>query len=108
MNASSAVVRKQAAILNRLFKLRKNGIGPEAAQQILDIDFDQIDVDRMHELSLKAQRGALTPSEDLEADFYSTWGNLLGVLHSKARLALKKRGLPVRVSSLRFTPRPAR
>jgi hypothetical protein len=95
MSALPTIVKKEVAILNRLFRRGAKGISPEAAYALLDIRFDQIDIDRMHELSLKAQKGLLSPAEDKEMNFYSTWGNIVGILHSKARLALKQRGLPV-------------
>jgi hypothetical protein len=46
----------------------------------------------MRELSLKAQEGTLTPSEQDEVENYRRVGYWLGVLWSRARLSLKRAG----------------
>jgi len=47
----------------------------------------------MQELSLKAQDGTLTASEQAEVENYRRVGYWLGVLWSKARLSLKRAGM---------------
>ena len=47
----------------------------------------------MQELSLKAQEGTLTPTEQGEVESYRRVGYWLGVLWSKARLSLKHAGM---------------
>jgi len=52
--------------------------------------FDQIDIDRMNALAEKNRRGLLTETGQQELQSYLLVGNLLDLLHSKARLALKQ------------------
>jgi hypothetical protein len=82
-----------AAILGRLVGPNKPGLSPAAAEGILALQFDQADQDRMHELAAKARAGTLTPKEQGEVEAYSRIGSLLGILQSKARRVLKRRGI---------------
>jgi len=66
---------------------------PETAREILSLRFGDEDQARMRELSLKAQAGTLTASEQIEIDNYERVGYSLGILWSKARLSLKRAGL---------------
>lgn len=52
-----------AAILNRLVQPARADFSLEAARAVLQLDFDQFDRERMHELSMKAQEGTLLPVE---------------------------------------------
>jgi hypothetical protein len=63
---------------------------PEAAQDILALDFNQADKDRMRQLSAKARAGTLTAEEDAEAGRYELVGHLLNIMQAKARRSLKK------------------
>ncbi len=47
----------------------------------------------MHELSVKAQRGALTAPDETELASYRGVGRLLELMRSKARRSLKRVGL---------------
>ena len=47
----------------------------------------------MRELSLKAQEGSLTVTDQAEVENYRRVGYWLGVLWSKARLSLKRAGM---------------
>jgi uncharacterized protein YnzC (UPF0291/DUF896 family) len=80
----------QAAILSRLFRPEADTLTPEAAAGLLQIKFEQRDLDRMHELAVKNQDGLLTPREQEEMENYRRVGFLLDLMHSKARRALKK------------------
>ena len=62
---------------------------PKAARDILALDFDPDDKDRMRELSAKARAGTLTAEEDAEAGKYELIGHLLSIMQSKARRSLK-------------------
>ena len=68
-------------------------LSPEAARSILKITFEPRDLERMHELVVKGQEGALTDDDEEELDSYRRVGRLLDMMHSKARLALKRAGL---------------
>ena len=78
------------AILSRLIRPEENSLTPEAAESLLRIKFEQHDLDRMHELAVKNQDGVLTRREKREMENYRRVGFLLDLMHSKARLALKK------------------
>ncbi len=49
------------------------------------------DVDRMRQLAERSETGELTDDERAEFDSYLHSGNLLAVIQSKARLALRRR-----------------
>ena len=78
-----------ASILERVVSPEEPGLAAEAARAMLLFAFPERDRVRMHELSEKARRGALTPDEEAEADSYERIGSLLGLLQSKARLTLR-------------------
>ncbi|MGC1723192.1 MAG: hypothetical protein WA746_29790 [Isosphaeraceae bacterium] len=84
-----------AAVFGRLVKPDHSDLSPEAAREILSLQFDDSDVQRMNQLSLKAQEGTLTPDEQAEIESYRRAGYLLGVLWSKARLSLQRAGMDV-------------
>ena len=81
----------EVSILNRILRPNTPTFSPEAAQDILALDFDQVDKDRMRELSAKARAGTLTPVEDAEAGKYELVGHLLNIMQSKARRSIKTR-----------------
>ena len=82
-----------AAIVGRLIKPDNADFSPETAREILSLQFDAEDQARMRELSLKAQEGSLTPSEQADVESYRRVGYILGVFWSKARLSLKHAGM---------------
>ncbi|MGH8059662.1 MAG: hypothetical protein ACREOH_20890 [Candidatus Entotheonellia bacterium] len=75
-----------AAILNRVLKAHASRFTAEAAQSILQLKFDQNDIDRINALAEKNRRGILTETEQQELQSYLLVGHLLDLLHSKARL----------------------
>src|SRR5262249_39200413 len=83
----------EAAIVGRLVKPDHGDFSPEAARELLGLQFGDEDQARMRELSIKAQEGALTPSEQIEVENYRRVGYWLGVLWPRARLSLKRAGL---------------
>jgi hypothetical protein len=83
----------EAAIVGRLIKPDHGDFSPEAARELLSLQFGPEDQTRMNELSLKAQGGTLTSSEQAEVENYRRVGYWLGVLWSKARLSLKRAGM---------------
>lgn len=82
----------EAAIVSRLIKPDRGDFSPEAARELLGLQFGEEDQARMRELSLKAQEGTLTVSEQAEVENYRRVGYWLGILWSKARLSLKRAG----------------
>jgi hypothetical protein len=81
----------EVSILNRILRPTAPTFSPEAARDILALDFDQADKDRMRQLSAKARAGTLTAEEDAEAGRYELLGHLLNIMQSKARRSLKSR-----------------
>jgi hypothetical protein len=79
----------EVSILNRILRPDAPTFSPPAAQDILTLDFDPTDKDRMRELSAKARAGTLTAEEDAEAGKYEMVGHLLNIMQSKARRSLK-------------------
>jgi hypothetical protein len=80
----------EAAIFARLFEGRNGTLSQPLARKILTITFTETDQDRMEELAQRNQQGRLTIQEREELANYVKVGDLLAILHSKARQALKK------------------
>jgi hypothetical protein len=83
-----------ATILERLIMPDKDDLSVEAARSLLRLDFAQFDHERMEELSAKAGTGDLTAIEKEELEEYLRVADLLAILQSKARTALKRAGEP--------------
>jgi hypothetical protein len=83
----------EAAIWARLMQAQKDELSSEAAEFLLAINFDEADRTRMQELAERSEAGTLTAEEQTEFDGYLHIGNLLAVMQSKARLALKRKPL---------------
>lgn len=79
----------EAAILARVIQLGEGKLSRGAAEYLLSIRFGEHDVVRMNELSELARQGRLTTEEQAELDSYIHVSNLLAVMQSKGRLALK-------------------
>lgn len=79
-----------SAIWSRIVKPDRATFTPELARAILKLDFDPEDHRRVEELSVKAQKGTLTPVERAELEEYVRVNNQLTILQSKARLSLKR------------------
>ena len=82
----------EPVIWARLIQAPKAPISPEAANYLLSIDFSEADHARMQELMDKSNEGTLTSDEKAELDGYVNIANVLSVMHSQARVALKKPG----------------
>jgi hypothetical protein len=79
----------EAAIWARLMQAQKKSLSAEAAEFLLAVDFEERDQLRMLYLAERSNAGTLTADEEIEFDGYLHVGNLLAVMKSKARLALK-------------------
>ncbi|SRR5579883_106159 len=60
------------------------------ARQLLKFGFSDEDKARVHELADRNQSGSLSTKERQELRSFANAGCLLGILHSKARQALKR------------------
>lgn len=65
-------------------------LSPEAASWLLRIMFSPEDQIRMQDLAEKARAGSLTLTEKDEILRFDLVGHFLGMVHSKARRALKR------------------
>lgn len=82
---------RESAIWARLMQTPGDELPPEAAEYLLSIRFADRDVDRMEQLAERSEAGSLTDEERAEFDSYLHVGNLLAVIQSKARRALRGR-----------------
>jgi len=87
---TSETSNNEETIWGRLLEATTASLTPEAARSFLELDFTEDDRARMHQLAEKAQHGTLTAAEQAEIEEYGKVGSILGVLHSKARVALRK------------------
>src|SRR5438132_13761239 len=79
----------EIAILGRILSNGKE-LRSALARHLLHLRFGDDDTARMNELASRNQQGALSPKEQGELGNYAKAGCLLGILHAKARRALKK------------------
>ena len=80
----------EAAILARVIQVGEAELPRGAAEYLLSIRFGEPDVARMNQLSELAREGKLTGREQAELDSYVHVSNLLAVMQSKGRRALKR------------------
>lgn len=79
----------EAAILARIIQVGEE-LSPGAAEYLLSIRFGEHDIARMNQLSELAREGKLSDQEQAELDSYIHVSNLLAVMQSKGRHALKR------------------
>ena len=89
MTAPFLSQNSEAGILARLIQNRPGALSREAAEYLLSLRFDSGDAERMNFLSERAQTGSLSQEEAAELDSYIHVGNLLAVMQSRARGALR-------------------
>jgi len=89
MNSELVSHNTEAGILARLIRNREDVLTRDAANYLLSFRFDDNDVSRMNELSEMARLGTLTQADAAELDSYIHVSNLLAVMQSKARRALR-------------------
>jgi hypothetical protein len=81
---------REAAIWARLMQAQSEALSPAVAEYLLSIGFGEIDREQMRRLAERSEAGTLTDEEQTEFDSYLHVGNLLAVLQSKARVALRR------------------
>ena len=79
----------EAAIWERVMEPHKNGLSAAAARAILKLGFSEEDKNRMHELAGKNRDGTLSEKEREELEAYVKVGDVLSLLHLKAKRSLK-------------------
>ena len=87
MAAESSVT--EAEIWSRTIRPGEGDLSPEAAREWLRLQLSEADVERVRELSSKANSGQLTDPEERELENYLNVGRTLEFLKAKARLSLR-------------------
>jgi hypothetical protein len=82
---------KEAAIIAGMIRPEKDDLPDDIARGLLRLSLDQTDLDRLHELVVKNQDGALTAAEKSELASYRRISLLVDLMHGKALCTLKKR-----------------
>jgi hypothetical protein len=81
------------AMLEQIACLDAKSMSPETARQLLDLYFSRSHQEQVDALSQKAREGSLTPAERADLDEFIRVADLLAILQSRARQALKRAGL---------------
>ena len=89
MKTASLAPKTEAEVWLRILHPTRD-LTPSVARAILKLTMPKIEIDRLHELSKKAQSGSLTSEEDAAMDDYERVGAILSTLKSKARQTLKR------------------
>ena len=88
-NQGHANGKDRAAIFARLWETEKGHMPRLLARLVLRLGFRDRDKARMHQLAVKNQEGLISQAELEELDNYIEAGDLMALLHSKARRALR-------------------
>jgi hypothetical protein len=89
---ASATTISEADILARVVDPMKPDLRAEAARALLRLKFDPESTRRIRQLLRKNNRGAITAPERLTLEKYLRIGQLLDLLHAKAKLSLQANG----------------
>lgn len=89
MSTTASVADPELAIWERVFVPDAAHITPDQARYLLEVRFSQADLDRINELSAKADAGSLDSEEKRELERYVHVGHLLSILKAKVRGRLK-------------------
>jgi hypothetical protein len=81
------------AMLEQIAELDAKSISAETARHLLELSFTRSHQEQVDALSQKAREGSLTPMERAELDEFIRVADLLAILQSRARQALKRAGL---------------
>lgn len=92
MGSHQASANSESAIWARLIEMRKEPISAETARFLLSIRLSEVDHSRMQELMDKSNDGTLTPEDEAELDSYLNIADLLTVMHSQLRVAIRSTG----------------
>jgi hypothetical protein len=90
MDSQLLTPNREPAIWARLLQTPGDELSPAAAEYLLSIRFADSDRDRMLRLAERSEAGELTDEERAEFDSYLHIDNLLAVIQSRARLALRR------------------
>jgi hypothetical protein len=85
----STAAASEGAIWARVIGPEQNGLSRAAARSILELRFSEADLARMNELARRNNEGQLSPQERKELECYVKVGDVLSLLHLKARKSLE-------------------
>lgn len=88
--ATGTADSKEAAIISRMIRPGTSDLADDVARALLGLNLDQSDLDRLHELVVKNQDGALTPAEKTELESYLRISLIVDLMHAKALRSIKK------------------
>ena len=91
MRARAPDGENEVTILARVLGSDHDRLPRPWARHLLTLEFSERDKARMNELAERNRQGALSDAEQQELLGYAKAGCLLGILHSRARRALKAR-----------------
>jgi len=89
MRTSTSARENEVTILARVLGKERGMLSEEMARHILDLGFSERDKARMHDLVIRNQDDALSPTEKEELFAFGKAGDLLAILKSKARRTLR-------------------
>ena len=92
MGTSQVSMNSETAIWARLIGTPQVAIAPDVARYFLSMKFSEADHARMQELVDKSSEGTLTDDEAAELNGYVNVANVLAVMHSRSRVALRNAG----------------
>ncbi len=79
----------EAAIWSRIIQPEENSLSPEVARSLLELRFSERELAHMNELAQKNRQGLLSETERQELEGYVKVGDVLSMLHLKARKSLQ-------------------
>lgn len=81
--------KSEAAIWAGIIAPEENGLSSTAARALLKLKFSEQQLAHMNELSQKNPEGLLSDAERAELEAYVKVGDVLSLLHLKARRSLR-------------------
>jgi hypothetical protein len=86
--ATTHTTENEVTILARVLGNERGKLPRDLARYLLDLGFSDRDKARMHDLAVRNQADALTPTEKDERFAFGKAGDLLSILQSNARRTL--------------------
>lgn len=86
--SGTASLHTESEILEQVLQPDAAGMSPDAARSLLRFQFNSAAIARMNELAEKNRQGSIAPSERDLLESYLRVGNILNLIHAKARCAL--------------------
>jgi hypothetical protein len=80
----------ESMIWTRLIQPRNGNMSQDAARALLSLTFGEKDKERMRELAERNNEGSLSAAERAELENYVKVGDVLSLIHLKARKSLQK------------------